>query len=133
MSKKDQAQYWREADTPYNYVSVDQFSKIFKESYLGEKLEEELSKPLDKSEGRKSALSFTKYSLSKWQLFKACMDRELLLMKRNYFVYVFKTALVSTSYILATLLTLILLQLPPIASNLHVSILFKHRSSSLHS
>ncbi|XWS08431.1 hypothetical protein CRYUN_Cryun40dG0002000 [Craigia yunnanensis] len=103
ISKKDQAQYWRDADTPYNYVSVDQFSKTFKESYLGEKLEEELSKPLDKSEGRKSALSFTKYSLSKWQLFKACMDRELLLMKRNSFVYVFKTAqIVITAFITMT-------------------------------
>lgn len=92
ISKEDQAQYWCDPDTPYNYVSVDQFSQIFKTSYLGEKLEEELSKPFDKSQGQNSALSFTKYSLGKWELFKACVDRELLLMKRNSFVYVFKTA-----------------------------------------
>lgn len=102
ISKQDQARYWHDADTPYNYVSVDQFSQMFKASYLGEKLEEELSKPFDKTQELKNALSFTKYSLSKWQLFKACMDRELLLMKRNSFVYVFKTAQVAyisqTSY-----------------------------------
>ncbi|XVF66043.1 hypothetical protein PTKIN_Ptkin10aG0002400 [Pterospermum kingtungense] len=103
ISKQDQAQYWRDADTPYNYVSADQFSQMFKASYLGEKLEEELSKPFDKTQELKNALSFTKYSLSKWQLFKACMDRELLLMKRNSFVYVFKTAqLVITAFMTMT-------------------------------
>lgn len=64
---------------------------MFKASYLGKEMEEELSKPYDKSQCH-NALSFSKYSLSKWELFKACMARELLLMKRNSFVYVFKTA-----------------------------------------
>ncbi|KAK6254300.1 hypothetical protein SCA6_015605 [Theobroma cacao] len=103
ISKEDQAQYWCDPDTPYNYVSVDQFSQIFKTSYLGEKLEEELSKPFDKSQGQNNALLFTKYSLGKWELFKACVDRELLLMKRNSFVYVFKTAqLVITAFMTMT-------------------------------
>ncbi|KAE8711890.1 ABC transporter G family member 37 [Hibiscus syriacus] len=31
------------------------------------------------------------YSLSKWELFKACSMREFLLMKRNAFLYVFKS------------------------------------------
>lgn len=30
------------------------------------------------------------YSVKKWDLFRACMSRELLLMKRNSFIYVFK-------------------------------------------
>lgn len=95
ISKKDQAQYWSHADLPYNYISVDQFSQMFKASYLGEKLEEEISKPYDKSRCPNNALSFSIYSLSKWELFKACMARELLLMKRNTFVYIFKTAQVT--------------------------------------
>ncbi|KAH9766498.1 ABC transporter G family member 37 [Citrus sinensis] len=92
ISKKDQTQYWRHNDIPYSYVSVDQFSQMFKESYLGKRLDEELSKPYDRSQCHKNALSFSKHALSKWELFQACMSRELLLMKRNSFVYVFKTA-----------------------------------------
>ena len=91
ISRKDQAQYWYHADLPYNYVSVDQFSQRFKASSLGQKLNDELSKPYDKSKSHNSALSFDIYSLSKWEMFKACMARELLLMKRNSFVYIFKT------------------------------------------
>lgn len=99
ISKKDQAQYWRHNDIPYSYVSVDQFSQMFKESYLGKRLDEELSKPYDRSQCHKNALSFSKHALSKWELFQACMSRELLLMKRNSFVYVFKTAQVITTFV----------------------------------
>ncbi|KAK7264776.1 hypothetical protein RJT34_32386 [Clitoria ternatea] len=93
ISKKDQRQYWYRNDIPYRYVSVDDFSQIFKSSYWGRMLNDELSQqPYDKSESQKDALSFSKYSLGKLELFKACMRREILLMKRNSFIYVFKTA-----------------------------------------
>lgn len=97
ISKKDQAQYWYNTDLPYDYVPVDQFSQMFKVSNIGKILDNELSKPYDKSEllPNNNALSFGVYSMSKWELFKACMARELLLVKRNSFVYVFKTAQVS--------------------------------------
>ncbi|KAK1591889.1 hypothetical protein Q3G72_015377 [Acer saccharum] len=102
-SKKDQAQYWCRADVPYSYVSADQFSQMFKTSHLGKMLDEELSKPYDKSQSHSNALSFSKYSLRKWELFKACMGREMLLMKRNSFVYVFKTVqLLITAFITMT-------------------------------
>ncbi|KAK1592033.1 hypothetical protein Q3G72_018095 [Acer saccharum] len=102
-SKKDQAQYWCCIDHPYSYVSADQFSQMFKASHLGKTLDEELSKPYDKSKCHSNALSFSKYSLGKWELFKACMSRELLLMKRNSFVHVFKTAqLVFTAFMAMT-------------------------------
>ncbi|XP_060969402.1 pleiotropic drug resistance protein 3 [Cannabis sativa] len=91
ISRKDQAQYWNRREQPYRYVSVDEFIKKFKDSYVGRKLNEELSKPYNKSESHKDALSFQKYSLSKWQLLKACARREFLLMKRNSFIYVFKS------------------------------------------
>ncbi|KAJ4721744.1 Pleiotropic drug resistance ABC transporter [Melia azedarach] len=90
-SRKDQAQYWFNTELPYKYVSVDMFCKKFKESPLGKKRDEELSVPYEKSKGHRNAISFSVYSLSKWELFKACMSRELLLMKRNSHVYVFKT------------------------------------------
>ncbi|KAK1319195.1 Pleiotropic drug resistance protein 3 [Acorus calamus] len=90
ISRKDQAQYWCHADKPYAYVTADHFRKKFKESPIGRKLEEELSKNYDKSQSHKSALSFTSYSLTKWDLFKACMAREVLLLKRNLFIYAFR-------------------------------------------
>ncbi|KAH7834833.1 hypothetical protein Vadar_020121 [Vaccinium darrowii] len=91
ISRKDQAQYWHQAERSYSYISVDMFSKKFKESTYGKKLDDELSHPFMKSR-HKSAISFNTYSLSKWELFKACMSRELLLMRRNYFLYIFKLA-----------------------------------------
>nr|POE87236.1 pleiotropic drug resistance protein 3 [Quercus suber] len=91
ISRKDQAQYWYHMEVPYSYVSVDMFSRKFKESPYGKKLDEELSEPYDKSQSHKDALSFSVYSLSKWELFRACASRELLLMKRNSFIYIFKT------------------------------------------
>ncbi|WVZ12399.1 hypothetical protein V8G54_016929 [Vigna mungo] len=92
ISKKDQRQYWYRTDIPYRYVSVDEFAQIFISSYWGRMLNDELSQPNDKSESHKKALSFSKYSLGKWDFFKACMKREILLTKRNSFIYVFKTA-----------------------------------------
>ncbi|XP_044500397.1 pleiotropic drug resistance protein 3-like isoform X4 [Mangifera indica] len=91
ISKKDQAQYWYQTEDPYHYIPVDVFCQNFKESSLGKKLYEDLSVPFDNSKSQKNALSFDVYSLSKWQLLKACMSREFLLMKRNFFLYAFKT------------------------------------------
>ncbi|XP_061995123.1 pleiotropic drug resistance protein 3-like [Rosa rugosa] len=102
ISKKDQAQYWKHDNIPYDYVSVDKFSQLFRASYLGKKLTDELSKPYEKSPGQDKALSFSIYSVRKWELFKACMGRELLLMKRNSYVYVFKTAQLVITALLTT-------------------------------
>ncbi|KAL8061438.1 hypothetical protein ABFX02_02G086500 [Erythranthe guttata] len=92
ISRKDQEQYWDEDREPYRYVSIDEFSKKFKESPHGKKMNAELSLAFDKSKNHKNAISFSVYSLPKWTLFRACMSREFLLMKRNSFIYVFKTA-----------------------------------------
>lgn len=55
-------------------------------------MDKELSQPFDKNEFDTSALSFQTYSLRKWELLKACMEREWILMKRNRFLHVFKSA-----------------------------------------
>ncbi|PRQ53695.1 putative molybdate-transporting ATPase [Rosa chinensis] len=91
VSQKDQAKYWCHKDQPYSYVSVDEFVSMFKDFHVGKKLEEELSKPFEQSECHKHALSYNIYSLRKWELFKACLSREWLLMKRNSFVHVFQS------------------------------------------
>ncbi|CAL5380302.1 unnamed protein product [Camellia sinensis] len=95
ISKKDQAQYWHQTEQSRNYISVDMFSKKFKESPFGKKLDEELSKPFSKPHNHKNTISFSKYSLSKWALIQACMSGELLLMGWNSFIYVFKSAQLS--------------------------------------
>ncbi|KAJ4849436.1 hypothetical protein Tsubulata_041601 [Turnera subulata] len=91
VSEKDQAQYWQQQGVPYTFVSVDKFVNLFHKFHVGQKLTEELSIPSTKVETDKNALSFDVYP-SRWELFKACMDREWLLMKRNSFVHVSKSS-----------------------------------------
>ncbi|XBH91319.1 hypothetical protein VPH35_082741 [Triticum aestivum] len=91
LSKKDQQQYWSHTEEGYNFVTVDQFCDKFKASQSGQNLAGELLRPYDESKGTYNALSFSIYSLLKWDLVKACFARELLLMKRNAFLYITKT------------------------------------------
>ncbi|KAL8027252.1 hypothetical protein ABFX02_14G083200 [Erythranthe guttata] len=90
ISTRDQEQYWHDTRRTYSYVSVDEFSRKYTDSPYGNNLSKELSIPFDKSKSHKNAISFSKYSLPKWSLFKVCMSREYLLFKRNSFVYIFK-------------------------------------------
>ncbi|XP_015068051.1 pleiotropic drug resistance protein 3 [Solanum pennellii] len=90
-SKKDQAQYWHETKETYKFLSVDTLIRKFKESPYRKKLNDELSVAYDKSRCHKNSITFRDYSLPKWELFRACMSREFLLMKRNSFIYIFKT------------------------------------------
>ncbi|KAF8400894.1 hypothetical protein HHK36_014197 [Tetracentron sinense] len=90
-SRKDQEQYWADRSKPYRYISVTEFSNGFKRYHVGLHLESELSIPYDKSRSHKAALVFTKYSVPKMDLLKASFAKEWLLIKRNSFVYIFKT------------------------------------------
>ncbi|KAG4178795.1 hypothetical protein ERO13_A10G065800v2 [Gossypium hirsutum] len=90
-SKKDQEQYWADGSKPYSYVLVTEFANRFKKFHVGVQLANELSMPFDKSRGHKAALVFSRYSVTKLELLKACWDKEVLLMKRNSFFYIFKT------------------------------------------
>ncbi|MBA0812281.1 hypothetical protein Gohar_026261, partial [Gossypium harknessii] len=90
-SKKDQEQYWADKRKPYRYITVTEFANRFKHFHVGMQLQSELAVPFDKSRGHRAALAFHKYSMSKMELLKACWDKEWLLIKRNSFIYVFKT------------------------------------------
>eukprot|EP00252_Welwitschia_mirabilis_P009404 TRINITY_DN2197_c1_g4_i2.p1 TRINITY_DN2197_c1_g4~~TRINITY_DN2197_c1_g4_i2.p1 ORF type:complete len:1146 (+),score=116.07 TRINITY_DN2197_c1_g4_i2:852-4289(+) len=89
-SRKDQQQYWALRDQAYRYIPVTEFAEAFQSFHVGAKLAEELSVPFDKKRSHPAALTATRYGVSKQELFKACFERQLLLMKRNSFVYVFK-------------------------------------------
>ncbi|KAL5697556.1 ABC transporter G member 36 [Ranunculus cassubicifolius] len=91
-SKKDQEQYWADKNKPYRYMPVTDFANRFKRFHVGLRLENELSVPFDKSSSHKAALIFTRYSVAGKKLLAANFDKEWLLIKRNSFVYIFKTA-----------------------------------------
>ncbi|RZC48744.1 hypothetical protein C5167_017175 [Papaver somniferum] len=125
ISRKDQAQYWYDTEQQFSYCSVDQFCIKFKAFKIGKRLDEELSKPFDKSQSHKDSLSFSKYSLPKWELFKACMSREYLLMRRNSFIYVFKTAqLVFIAFVTMTVFLRTRMHVDVIHANYYLGALF---------
>ncbi|KAJ0709579.1 putative ABC-type sulfate transporter [Helianthus annuus] len=90
-SRKDQEQYWANRSMSYRYIPVSEFVQRFKSFHIGEKLKNELAIPYDKNQSHKAALVFKKYLVSKRDLLKASWDKEWLLLKRNAFVYVFKS------------------------------------------
>jgi ABC-type multidrug transport system ATPase subunit len=103
-SKKDQEQYWADKRMPYQYVSVVTMTEAFKEFEVGRELSAHLSTPLDKTSSHPAALVHKKFALSKWELFKACTAREILLIKRNRFLYIFRTCQVGfVAFVAATL------------------------------
>ncbi|KAF5959272.1 hypothetical protein HYC85_000481 [Camellia sinensis] len=100
-SRKDQEQYWFKKDEPYRYISVPEFVQQFQSFYIGQKLFDELETPYDKTKAHPAALVTEKYGISNMDLFKACLSREWLLMKRNSFVYIFKTSQITITAVLA--------------------------------
>ncbi|WJX79105.1 transcription factor [Trifolium repens] len=89
-SMKDQEQYWAERGKPYRFVTPKEFAEAFESFHVGRNLCNELVTQFDKSESHPAALATNKYGTGKWELFRACLSRELLLMKRNSFTYKFK-------------------------------------------
>ncbi|KAK4275171.1 hypothetical protein QN277_018300 [Acacia crassicarpa] len=90
-SKKDQAQYWADPSKPYRFISVPEMADAFRKSEFGRFIDSMLSVPYDKSSSHPSALARTKFAASKWDLYKACLAREVLLIKRHRFLYIFRT------------------------------------------
>jgi hypothetical protein len=100
-SKKDQEQYWFKKNQPYRYFSVPEFAQAFSSFHIGQQLATDLSVPYDRSRAHPAALVTEKYGISNMELFKACFSREWLLMKRNSFVYIFKTTQITIMSIIA--------------------------------
>ncbi|GAU19334.1 hypothetical protein TSUD_336200 [Trifolium subterraneum] len=89
-SRKDQEQYWIQKEKPYSFVTAKEFADAFELYHIGRSLFNELATQFDKSKSHPSALTTKKYGIGKWELFKACLSREYLLMKRNSLYYIFK-------------------------------------------
>ncbi|KAJ3670859.1 hypothetical protein LUZ60_008285 [Juncus effusus] len=102
-SRKDQEQYWSRHDEPYRYTPVKEFADAFNSFHVGRNISNELSKPFDKSCSHPAALTTSKYGVSKKDLLRANINREILLMKRNSFVYIFKSCqLIIMAFIAST-------------------------------
>ena len=99
-SRKDQRQYWAHKEKPYRFVTVQEFAEAFQSFHVGQKISDELRTPFDKSKSHRAALTTETYGVGKRELLKANISRELLLMKRNSFVYIFKLTQVSINLIL---------------------------------
>ncbi|CAM6085681.1 unnamed protein product [Calypogeia fissa] len=90
-SRKDQEQYWADKSKPYQYVSVTAFGRAFKDFHVGQKLQEDLATPFDKSKSLKGALTLQEWSLSQYDYVRITFQKEVLFLKRNSFIYIFKT------------------------------------------
>lgn len=90
-SKKDQAKYWADHSKPYGFVSVREIAEAFRNSRFGSHMESLQAQPYDKSKCHTSALARNKFAVSKWEMTKACFQREILLIKRHSFLYIFRT------------------------------------------
>ncbi|XP_052182366.1 ABC transporter G family member 32-like isoform X2 [Diospyros lotus] len=90
VSKKDQEQYWANPDHPYRYIPVVKFAEAFRSYRAGKNLSEELNIPFDRRYCHPAALSTSRYGTRRQELLKINFNWQLLLMKRNSFIYVFK-------------------------------------------
>ncbi|KAK3133118.1 hypothetical protein QOZ80_6AG0532570 [Eleusine coracana subsp. coracana] len=100
-SRKDQRQYWIHGDEAYQYVPVKELAEAFQSFHVGLALRNELAVPFDKNMSHPAALKTSKYGASMKELLKANIDREILLMKRNSFVYIFKATQLTLMAIIA--------------------------------
>lgn len=100
-SRKDQGQYWINSDETYRYVPVKEFAEAFQSFHVGQAIKSELAVPFDKSRSHPAALKTSKYGASMKELLKANINREILLMKRNSFVYIFKATQLTIMAIIA--------------------------------
>ncbi|KAL5750509.1 hypothetical protein ACOSP7_025112 [Xanthoceras sorbifolium] len=94
-SKNGQAQYWADPSKPYRFLPISEIANVFKTSKYGKSAESSLDILFDKSQSHLLALSKTKYAISNWELFIINFSRELLLMDRHRFLYIFRTCQVA--------------------------------------
>ncbi|WOL16536.1 hypothetical protein Cni_G25323 [Canna indica] len=94
-SRKDQEQYWSNKHKPYVFVPSSTIAERFRESEYGKFVKSSLLVPNDGRGFLHSSLARTNYAVSKLDLLSACYSRELLLISRHRFLYIFKTCQVA--------------------------------------
>ncbi|KAI3902012.1 hypothetical protein MKW98_013686, partial [Papaver atlanticum] len=90
ISKKDQEQYWSVPECAYEHIPVVKFAEAFRSFHVGKSLSKKLLVPFDKRRNHPAALSTSSYGMNVAELLKTSFSWQLLLMKRNSFIYVFR-------------------------------------------
>ncbi|GAB2293588.1 transcription factor [Dionaea muscipula] len=123
-SRKDQQQYWAHVHQPYHFVNVKEFAEAFQSFHIGKTLVGELVIPFNKSKDHPAALETRNYGTRKMYLFKACLSREYLLMKRNAFLHLFKLFQLAVSAFIAMTIFLRMPKVSPVDGTIFMSALF---------
>ncbi|KAA8521738.1 hypothetical protein F0562_012411 [Nyssa sinensis] len=89
MSEKDQEQYWFPGDH-YQYVPVAKFAEAFQSFWIGNALSQELAVPFNRLYNHPAALSTSTYGVKRAELLKISFSWQILMLKRNSFVHIFK-------------------------------------------
>lgn len=74
----------------YKYVPVEKFVEGFQSFRVGNLLAQELAVPFDKEHSHPAALSTKTYGISRAKLLRISLSWQLLLLKRNSPVFIFK-------------------------------------------
>ncbi|XP_020691517.1 ABC transporter G family member 45 isoform X1 [Dendrobium catenatum] len=90
-SKMDQEQYWKDNQREYQYVSVEKFAESFCCYYLDQHLEDKQHIIGGYTKSVRTIATSENYRISNWKVFKACFSREVLLLKMNSPVHIFKS------------------------------------------
>ncbi|XP_051202814.1 ABC transporter G family member 45 [Lolium perenne] len=88
-SKMDQKQYWIRDENKYQYRIIEKFAESFRSSYLPQLVEDNHCRSNNTGKGKEIKTSASR-RISTWNTFKACLSREVLLMKRNSPLHIFK-------------------------------------------
>ncbi|KAM0913296.1 hypothetical protein ACQ4PT_012244 [Festuca glaucescens] len=88
-SKMDQKQYWIRDENKYQYRTIENFAESFRSSYLPQLVEDNHCRSNNTGKGKEVKTSASR-RISTWNTFKACLSREVLLMKRNSPLHIFK-------------------------------------------
>jgi len=88
-SRKDQAQYWF-SDKPYRFVPVVEMAEAFQRTQAAQRTRNIVEMPYDRAASPAGALVKQKYGLPRQKALRATLRREILLIQRNSFIYVFR-------------------------------------------
>ncbi|KAL6865260.1 hypothetical protein ACP4OV_016411 [Aristida adscensionis] len=97
----EQRQYWSGEVSQYQYHSIKKLVECFKTYNIPQVLE---VNQFRKNDIKPLVEARDNFRISQWDIFKACFSREILLLKRNYPVHIFKIIqIILLSFVSATL------------------------------
>jgi ABC-2 type transporter len=101
----DQEQYWARNPTEYHYHSTKKLVEFFQSTNNSRMIHNSLQKQGNSTETTDASTKSVKTRpISKWEIFRACLSRELLLLKRNSPLHIFKTIQISfIAFVITTL------------------------------